>query len=92
MAISVQQLQKIYPNAGPKAGVFVPGLNATMGKFAIITRLRMAAFLAQIGHESGQLQYVRELGNDRYLSRYDTGRLAQRLGNTPDADGDGQFF
>ncbi|MCE1021766.1 glycoside hydrolase family 19 protein, partial [Pseudomonas monteilii] len=29
MAISVQQLQKIYPNAGPKAGVFVPGLNAT---------------------------------------------------------------
>lgn len=92
MAISVQQLQKIYPNAGSKAGVFVPGLNVTMGKFAIITRLRMAAFLAQIGHESGQLQYVRELGNDKYLSKYDTGRLAQRLGNTPAADGDGQLY
>ena len=92
MAISIQQLQKILPNAGSKAGVFVPGLNATMGKFAIITRLRMAAFLAQIGHESGQLQYVRELGNDKYLSKYDTGRLAQRLGNTPAADGDGQLY
>ena len=63
-----------------------------MGKFAIITRLRMAAFIAQIGHESGQLRYVRELGNDKYLAKYDTGRLAQRLGNTPEADGDGQKY
>lgn len=92
MGITVQQLQKILPNAGSKAGVFVPGLNATMGKFAIITRLRMAAFIAQVGHESGQLQYVRELGNDKYLSKYDTGRLAQRLGNTAAADGDGQLY
>lgn len=59
---------------------------------AIVTRLRMAAFLAQIGHESGQLLYVRELGNDQYLSKYDTGRLAKRLGNTPEADGDGQKY
>jgi putative chitinase len=92
MPINEKQLQQILPNAGRKAGVFVPGLNATMGKYAIITRLRMAAFLAQVGHESGQLQYVRELGNANYLSRYDTGSLAQRLGNTPEADGDGQFY
>ncbi|WP_274887737.1 hypothetical protein [Pseudomonas sp. ITEM 17296] len=92
MAISVQQLQQIFPNAGRKAGVFVPGLNATMGKYSIITPRRMAAFLAQVGHESGQLQYVRELGNDAYLARYDTGRLAERLGNTPAADGDGQRY
>ncbi|WP_258911751.1 glycoside hydrolase family 19 protein [Pseudomonas putida] len=71
-------------NAGRKAGVFVPGLNATMGKYSIITPKRMAAFLAQVGHESGQLLYVRELGNDACLAKYDTGRLAQRLGNTPD--------
>lgn len=31
----------------------------------------------------GQLRYLKELGNDRYLSRYDTGSLAQRCGNTP---------
>jgi len=36
--------------------------------------------------------YVRELGNDQYLSKYDTGTLAKRLGNTPEADGDGQKY
>ncbi|PKI19418.1 glycoside hydrolase family 19 protein [Pseudomonas monteilii] len=92
MAITEKQLQQILPNAGSQAGVFVPGLNAAMGKYGIVTRLRMAAFLAQIGHESGQLRYVREVGNDAYLAKYDTGRLAQRLGNTPEADGDGQKY
>ena len=47
---------------------------------------------AQVGHESGQLRYVRELGNEQYLSKYDTGVLAVRLGNTPEADGDGQKY
>ncbi len=92
MAISIKQLQRILPGAGSKAGVYLPGLNATLGKYGIITKLRMAAFLAQVGHESGHLQYVRELGNDKYLSKYDTGQLAQRLGNTPVADGDGQLY
>lgn len=92
MSINVQQLLQILPGAGDKAGVFVPGLNATMGKYAIITRLRIAAFIAQIGHESGHFRYVRELGGDAYLAKYDTGRLAQRLGNTPEADGDGQKY
>ena len=92
MAITEKQLLQILPNAGTKAGVFVPGLNATMGKYAIITRLRMAAFIAQVGHESGQLRHVRELGNNAYLAKYNTGRLAQRLGNTPEADGDGQLY
>ncbi|QIH07177.1 MULTISPECIES: glycoside hydrolase family 19 protein [unclassified Pseudomonas] len=92
MPITEQQLLQILPNAGAKAGVFVPALNAAMSKYAIITRLRIAAFIAQIGHESGQLRYVRELGNDQYLSKYDTGTLAARLGNTPQADGDGQKY
>ncbi|MGZ0786006.1 glycoside hydrolase family 19 protein [Pseudomonas saponiphila] len=92
MTITAQQLLQILPNAGAKAGVFVPALNAAMSKYAIITRLRMAAFIAQIGHESGQLQWVRELGSNQYLSKYDTGTLAKRLGNTPEADGDGQKY
>ncbi|MCY7264381.1 glycoside hydrolase family 19 protein [Pseudomonas protegens] len=92
MTITAQQLLQILPNAGAKAGVFVPALNAAMSKYAIITRLRMAAFIAQIGHESGQLQWVRELGSDQYLSKYDTGALAKRLGNTPEADGDGKKY
>ncbi len=38
------------------------------------------------------MRYVRELGSDQYLSKYDTGPLAVRLGNTADADGDGQKY
>lgn len=91
MPVTAQQLLKILPNAGQKVGVFVPALNTAMGKYQIITRDRIAAFIAQVGHESGQLRYVRELGGE-YLSKYDTGKLAERLGNTPEADGDGQFY
>ena len=92
MPITEQQLLRILPSAGKQAGVFVPALNAAMNKYGIVTRLRIAAFIAQIGHESGHLRYVRELGNDKYLEKYDTGKLAARLGNTPAADGDGQKY
>lgn len=63
-----------------------------MDRFQINTRLCMAAFIAQVGNESGQFRYVKELGGDQYLSKYDIGPLAKRLGNTPDADGDGQKY
>ncbi|NNA29158.1 glycoside hydrolase family 19 protein [Pseudomonas lundensis] len=92
MSITQQQLQQILPNAGQTAGVLVPVLNTAMVRFQIIGTKRVAAFIAQIGHESGQFRYVRELGGDQYLSKYDTGSLAKRLGNTPEADGDGQKY
>ena len=92
MPITTLQLQQILPNAGQSAGVFVPVLNTAMVRYQIVGPLRMAAFIAQIGHESGQLRYVREMGSDHYLSKYDTGSLAKRLGNTPEADGDGQKY
>ncbi|MCF5545057.1 glycoside hydrolase family 19 protein [Pseudomonas salomonii] len=92
MVLSEQQLVKVLPRSRLKAGVFISALNAAMSHHQIITPERMAAFLAQVGHESGQLLYVRELGSDQYLSKYDTGTLAARLGNTPEADGDGQKY
>ena len=92
MPITAQQLLQILPNAGKQAGVFASALNLAMDRFQINTRLRIAAFIAQVGHESGQFRYVRELGGDQYLSKYDTGTLAKRLGNTPEADGDGQKY
>ena len=92
MPITALQLQQILPNAGQSAGVFVPVLNTAMVHYQIVGTKRMAAFIAQIGHESGQFRYVRELGNNQYLSKYDTGSLAKRLGNTPEADGDGQKY
>jgi putative chitinase len=92
MSLTEQQLQRIMPNARRQAGVFVSALNAAMVRRQINTPQRQAAFLAQVGHESGELNYVRELGGDQYLSKYDTGSLAVRLGNTPEADGDGQRY
>ncbi|MBJ2290159.1 glycoside hydrolase family 19 protein [Pseudomonas sp. MF5691] len=90
--ITLTQLQQILPNARAQAGVFILALNAAMLHRHITGPKRMAAFIAQVGHESGELRYVRELGGERYLSKYDTGALAARLGNTPDADGDGQKY
>lgn len=89
MPVTLIQLRRILPNAAVKARLFAPALNAAMDRYLIVGPKRVAAFIAQVGHESGQLCYVRELGNDAYLAKYDTGRLALRLGNTPEADGDG---
>jgi putative chitinase len=80
MAITVQQLLQILPNAGAKAGVFVPILNTAMGRYQIIGSKRIAAFIAQIGHESGQLRYVREIwgptpAQARYEGRADLGNI-----------------
>jgi putative chitinase len=92
MQITEKSLIDIMPNARTQAGVFVSALNSAMARRYIDSPKRIAAFLAQVGHESGQLRYVRELGNNQYLSKYDTGTLALRLGNTPEADGDGQKY
>ena len=92
MQLTEKHLIDIMPNARSQAGVFVSALNTAMARHCIDTPKRIAAFLAQVGHESGQLRYVRELGNNQYLSKYDTGTLALRLGNTPEADGDGQKY
>ena len=92
MLITLPQLLQILPGARLGAGSFLPALNMAMSRFEIGQPKRIAAFLAQVGHESGELRYVRELGSDAYLSKYDTGALAARLGNTPEADGDGQKY
>jgi len=87
--ITLEQLQKIIPYAGPRAGVFIGPLNDAMVEFGIETPAQQAAFIAQVAHESGSLRYVRELASG---DAYDTGRLAARLGNTPAADGDGRRY
>lgn len=75
-----------------RARKWASALSKAMEGGQINTRLRIAAFLAQIGHESGSLVYVKELGSHAYLDKYDTGRLAKRLGNTPEDDDDGQLY
>jgi putative chitinase len=76
MEITLAQLQAIMPYAKDKASVFLGPLNAAMSEFQINTPLRVAAFLAQIGHESGQLQYVKELASgEAYEKRRDLGNI-----------------
>ena len=72
--------------------VFAALLAEIMPIWTINTPQRQAMFLAQVLHESGEFRYLAELGSDKYLSKYDTGSLAKRLGNTPEADGDGQLY
>ena len=55
MPITAQQLLQILPNAGLVAGVFVPVLNTAMSRYQIVGAKRIAAFIAQVGHESGHL-------------------------------------
>ena len=55
MPITVQQLLQILPNASQVAGIFVPVLNVAMNRYQIVGARRIAAFIAQVGHESGHL-------------------------------------
>ena len=85
MPITVQQLLQIFPNASQVAGVFVPVLNTAMNRYQIVGSKRVAAFIAQIGHESGQLKYVKEIwGPTTAQAKYE-GR--KDLGNTVAGDG-----
>ena len=80
-AMHSQEILAIFPLAGSKAAIFASPLTSAMDEFQINTPARQAAFLAQCGHESGQLRYVRELAaGDAYEGRKD-------LGNTQLGDG-----
>jgi putative chitinase len=85
MPITEQQLLQILPNAGRQAGVFVSALNAAMNRYAIVGTARASAFIAQIGHESGQLRYVREIWGPTAQQLGYEGRAD--LGNTVKGDG-----
>ena len=87
MPITAQQLLQILPNAGQSAGVFVSALNTAMNHYQIVGLKRMAAFIAQIGHESGQLKYVKEIwgptkAQAKYEGRADLGNTVAGNGST----------
>lgn len=85
MHITEQQLLQIFPNAGRNAGVFVPALNTAMNRYGIVGTARAAAFIAQVGHESGQLRYLREIWGPTAQQAGYEGRAD--LGNTVKGDG-----
>lgn len=67
-----------------RAQKWAPALTDAMREGEINTRLRQSAFLAQIGHESGSLVYVREIGGPSYFAKYNA---RKDLGNTQPGDG-----
>lgn len=85
--ITISQLARIMQCKESKAALWHAHIVHAMDLFDISTPLRITAFLAQIGHESGRLTYVRELWNPaqcpwqlRYEGRAD-------LGNAQPGDG-----
>lgn len=88
--LTLTQLRTAMPGATlTNCQKFLEPLNQTMRKYLINTPLRQAHFLCQIAWESGQLRYVEEIASG---AAYDTGAKAKALGNTPQADGDGQRY
>lgn len=85
MPITQQQLLQILPNAGHQAGVFVTALNIAMNRYGIVGTPRVAAFIAQVGHESGQFRWVREVWGPTAQQVGYEGRAD--LGNTVKGDG-----
>ena len=73
--MTLDQLLAIMP-ALPRdrALEFIDPLNSAMEKFKIDTPVRVAAFIAQVAHESGCLRYVREIASGAaYDGRADLG-------------------
>lgn len=82
MILTNEHLKKIYPQSTEdNRQKYLPYLNYYAVMYEVNTFERWCAFLAQIGHESGQLYYVEEIANGKaYEGRKD-------LGNTENGDG-----
>lgn len=71
-----ETLRTIMPLAGTRADTYAPLLTATMEEFFIDSPKRQAAFLAQVGHESGSLVYTKEIASgEAYEGRADLGNI-----------------
>lgn len=79
--ITAEIIRVIMPLAGARIEFFVKPLEDAMVEAQITNMYRMAAFLAQLAHESGELRYMKELADGKgYEGRKD-------LGNTQPGDG-----
>jgi putative chitinase len=80
--LTIKKLAAIMPHStAENRERFIGPLNDAMAEFSINTPKRMAAFLAQVAHESGSLRYVREIASGAaYEGRRD-------LGNNQPGDG-----
>lgn len=69
------------------------GLEALLKATSSLPLGQRAYLLATAYHETGAtMQPIHEYGGVRYFDKYDTGKLAKALGNTPEKDGDGYKY
>lgn len=74
-------LRQMMPAAGARLDAHLPFIGSAMERGGIVTPVRIAAFIAQVGHESGDYLWMQELADGRaYEGRLD-------LGNTVPGDG-----
>jgi predicted chitinase len=60
--LTLDELTIAYPERGkPTLEKFLPELNKSMTRYSIVHCIKKAHFLAQVGHESAELQYVAEV-------------------------------
>lgn len=94
--ITEEQLKKIYKNCKPdKLKLYCEAFNKVWPEFGITTPARIGAFLGQVGVESGELRYDKELGSkwnkkDPKDPKEPIGTLYEgrkNLGNTQPGDG-----
>jgi len=79
--LKLEQLHKLFPYSRHKVEAYFPFLSAAMNQYEINTKPRIAAFLAQIGHESQGFRYSKEIASGAaYEGRLD-------LGNAQPGDG-----
>jgi len=91
MNVTAEHLVKAVPQLTRlRAAQYVPALNEAMSRFKIDTPTRQAAFLAQIFHESGNLQAVEENLNysadalrRTWPSRFKTDEIANEYARKP---------
>jgi predicted chitinase len=76
MKISEQQFRQMLPNAGRRLDAHWPFINPALETAGIDTPQRIAAFLAQLAHESAEYRYMEEIADgSAYEGRADLGNI-----------------
>lgn len=85
MLITEQQFRRMMPAAGARLDAHWPYINPALEQAAINTPERIAAFLAQLAHESSEYRHMEEIWGPTEAQLGYEG--AERLGNVMPGDG-----
>ena len=89
--ISLGMIRDCFPRLSPAmVQIYTTAFNQWFPQYSLTSPIRVAAFMAQIGHESGDLKWTAEIwGPTPQQRRYEPpSELANRLGNTQPGDGE----